>query len=74
MKASPPATPRDMADALNTAGLANFFANCTPAHRNEYLKWITEAKRPETRKARIGKAIKMLSSKYAEEKARAKKS
>jgi uncharacterized protein YdeI (YjbR/CyaY-like superfamily) len=65
--------PQDIADALKSAGLAEFFADCTPAHRNEYLKWICEAKRPETRKARIGQAMQMISNKCAEEKARAKK-
>jgi uncharacterized protein YdeI (YjbR/CyaY-like superfamily) len=65
--------PQDIADALKSAGLAGFFADCTPAHRNEYLKWIGEAKRPETRKARIGKAMRMISNKCAEEETRAKK-
>jgi uncharacterized protein YdeI (YjbR/CyaY-like superfamily) len=65
--------PQDIADALKSAGLAGFFADCTPAHRNEYLKWICEAKRPETRKVRIGKAVQMISNKCAEEKTRAKK-
>jgi len=64
--------PQDIADALKSAGLAEFFADCTPAHRNEYLKWIGEAKKPETRKARIGKAMQMISNKCAEEKTRAK--
>ena len=65
--------PQDFADALKNAGLAAFFADCTNAHRTEYLKWIAEAKRPETRKARIEKSIKMLSEKRIEEDARARK-
>jgi uncharacterized protein YdeI (YjbR/CyaY-like superfamily) len=65
--------PRDFASALKAAGLADFFADCTDAHRNEYLKWIAEAKRPETRQSRITKAVQMLSNKQAEEKSRAKK-
>jgi uncharacterized protein YdeI (YjbR/CyaY-like superfamily) len=52
--------PKDLASALNGAGLTGFFADCTGAHQNEYLKWIAEAKRPETRQARITKAIRML--------------
>ena len=66
--------PRDFADALESAGLAAFFADCTGAHRREYLEWIAEAKRPETRKARIAKAIKGLSEKRAQEDARARES
>ena len=65
--------PPDFAAALKHAGLTPFFADCTNAHRNEYLKWIAEAKRPETRQTRIEKAIKMLSQKSAEEAARTKK-
>ncbi|HEY1789593.1 MAG TPA: YdeI/OmpD-associated family protein [Verrucomicrobiae bacterium] len=66
-------TPQDFASALEAAGLADFFADCTDAHRSEYLKWIGEAKRPETRQSRIAKAVQMISDKRAEEKARAKK-
>lgn len=65
--------PIDLADALEAAGLSEFFAGCTNAHRKEYLKWISEAKRLETRKERIGKAMKMLSAKRSEENARKKK-
>jgi uncharacterized protein YdeI (YjbR/CyaY-like superfamily) len=54
-------TPQDFADALKNAGLADFFSGCTDVHRNEYLIWIAEAKKPETRAVRIAKAIKMLS-------------
>lgn len=61
----------EFATALKTAGLAKFFANCTEAHRREYLKWISEAKKPATRDARIQKSLKMLSAK---QKAEAKKS
>jgi uncharacterized protein YdeI (YjbR/CyaY-like superfamily) len=65
--------PQDFIDALENAGLAAFFADCTPAHRREYLKWISEAKRPETRKARIEKAVRMLAEKSAQENARVKR-
>lgn len=65
--------PEDFAAALKSASLAAFFADCTSAHRREYLKWIAEAKRPETRKARIERAMQMLSEKRAEENARAKR-
>lgn len=59
--------PKEFAEALATAGLAEFFAGCTNAHRREYLKWITEAKRSDTRTARIAQALKMLAKKRAEE-------
>ncbi|HEX3624011.1 MAG TPA: YdeI/OmpD-associated family protein [Verrucomicrobiae bacterium] len=66
-------TPQDFASALKTAGLAEFFADCTDSHRNEYLKWIGEAKRPETREKRITKAVQMIFNKCAEEEAKGKK-
>lgn len=31
-----------------------------PSHRREYVEWISEAKRPETRDKRIAQAIEML--------------
>ena len=65
--------PQDFTDALKAAGLAGFFADCTGPHQNEYLKWIAEAKKPETRQKRIAKAVQMLSSKCAEETRRAQK-
>jgi uncharacterized protein YdeI (YjbR/CyaY-like superfamily) len=64
--------PQDLAEALASAGLAEFFATSPPAHRQEYLKWIGEAKRPATRKARIDKAMQMLAQKRAAAKPRTK--
>lgn len=66
--------PPDLIAALQTAGLAEFFTGCTKAHRREYLRWIDEAKREETRKARIEKTVQMLAAKHAQETARQKKS
>ncbi len=67
------AIPKDFTDALKQNGLHEFFADCTASHQREYLKWISEAKRAETRIARIAKAMKMISAKRDEEAARAKK-
>jgi uncharacterized protein YdeI (YjbR/CyaY-like superfamily) len=59
--------------ALKNAGLADFFANCTASHQREYLKWIGDAKKPEIRGKRIQQAVKMLTSRYDQEQARARK-
>ena len=59
--------PPEFSAALKQAGLDGFFADCTPAHRREYLQWITSAKRPETKSERIRKAVKMLADKHAQE-------
>ena len=64
--------PKDFSDALKANGLDDFFSDYTAAHRREYLKWIQEAKRPETRKQRIGQAVKMISRKAAEERLRSR--
>lgn len=53
--------PADLAAELKkhrTAGKA--FANFSPSHRNEYIEWITEAKRPETREKRLATTLQWL--------------
>ena len=65
--------PKDVSKALKDCGLAEFFSAYAPSHQREYLKWITEAKKPETRKKRIQKALKMLSDKRSEKSAHSKK-
>ena len=37
------------------------FSSLPPSHKKEYIKWIEEAKKDETRNNRIAKAIEMLS-------------
>ena len=61
------AIPDDFADALKEAGLDAFFAECTAAHQREYLQWLAEAKRVETSKTRIAKAIQMISARRSKE-------
>ena len=41
-------------------GLLPFFEKLSYTHRKEYCRWITEAKKEETRLKRLGKAIEML--------------
>jgi uncharacterized protein YdeI (YjbR/CyaY-like superfamily) len=45
----------------NKKALATFEA-FSPSHRREYVQWITEAKREETRVTRIQKAIQQLAT------------
>jgi uncharacterized protein YdeI (YjbR/CyaY-like superfamily) len=66
--------PQELATALKQADLSRFFAGCTEAHRREYLKWIAEAKRPDTRRQRIAKAVEMIRDRAAKEHARVKQS
>ena len=53
--------PDDFANALksNPTAMATLEA-FAPSHRREYVEWIIEAKRAETRARRVAQAIKML--------------
>ena len=59
--------PKDFAEALKQDGLWPFFIDCTPSHQREYLKWIGEAKKPETRRRRIEQAVVRIAAKKKEE-------
>lgn len=36
------------------------FENLSPSHQREYIKWVEEAKKAETRARRIQKMLEML--------------
>jgi len=51
----------DIAQALNASPEAEtFFQSVAPFYRKNFLRWIDQAKRPETRAARIAEMMKML--------------
>jgi uncharacterized protein YdeI (YjbR/CyaY-like superfamily) len=53
--------PADLKQALSRDDAAKSAFDRLPAsHRKEYVTWITEAKRDETRQARVAKTIEML--------------
>lgn len=52
--------PDDLQEALATAGLEAAFAKQSYTNRKEFVRGITEAKKPETRIARIDKCIAAL--------------
>lgn len=53
--------PEELAVALKRSRLAaKHFAAFTPAMRREYLVWISEAKREETRKQRIAQTVEWV--------------
>jgi uncharacterized protein YdeI (YjbR/CyaY-like superfamily) len=41
-------------------GLRGFFDSLSFTNRKEYCRWITEAKKQETRAARLAKSIDMM--------------
>jgi uncharacterized protein YdeI (YjbR/CyaY-like superfamily) len=74
-----PRMPRDLAAALakNARARAAFQA-FPPGHKREYVEWLTEAKREETRRARLATAVAWIAEgkprnwKYARRPARAR--
>ena len=53
--------PHDMRKALKSDPQAEaFFKQLSYTHQKEYVRWIEEAKRDQTRQGRIGQAIKLL--------------
>lgn len=61
-----PAAPLDVPDYFATALKKNKkaweqFETWAPSHRKEYILWITEAKRDETREKRIATAVEWIS-------------
>jgi uncharacterized protein YdeI (YjbR/CyaY-like superfamily) len=60
-KPVPTTPPPDLAAALKKNAKARAaFAGFSPSHRREYIEWIVEAKRDETRQRRLTQAIEML--------------
>ena len=53
--------PQDLQDALTQTPQAQaIFEKLAYTHRREYVQWINEAKRAETRQNRISKAVELL--------------
>jgi uncharacterized protein YdeI (YjbR/CyaY-like superfamily) len=44
-------------DALQAAGIYETFKALSYSHRREYVSWIEEAGRPQTRARRVGETI-----------------
>lgn len=51
--------PTDLASAFDDEARAAF-ERMSYTHRKEYVDWITEARRPETRGRRVAKAVEMI--------------
>jgi hypothetical protein len=53
--------PPDLADALSAdADAKKAFASMSFTHRREYVEWVEEAKRPETRARRIASTVERV--------------
>ena len=57
----PEALADDITQALSASPEAEtFFQSVAPFYRKNFLRWIDQAKRPETRAARIAEMVRML--------------
>jgi hypothetical protein len=54
------AVPPELHARMKKAGVLAFFESLSFTHRKEYCRWITEAKKNETRARRLDKAIELL--------------
>lgn len=54
------AVPPELQARMKKAGVLPFFESLSFTHRKEYCRWITEAKKDETRARRLDKAIQLL--------------
>jgi hypothetical protein len=53
--------PDDLRSALDGAGLLDSFRALSYSHQREYVSWIADAKKAETRARRIGQTIERIS-------------
>lgn len=58
----PLAVPTDLAAAVEAAGATAFFEGLAPSHRKEWVRWVEEAKKAETRSSRIAQAAEALAA------------
>ena len=52
--------PEDLLAALTDGGVRETFDALSYTHRKEYVSWVEEAKRDDTRRTRIGRSVDML--------------
>ncbi len=52
--------PAEFKQQLKKEGMLSLFEKLSYTHQKEYCRWINEAKKEETRQARLAKSIQML--------------
>ena len=55
--------PENLSQAMEAGGVRAFFDGLAYTHQKEYVQWILEARKEETRQNRIAKAIGMMKDK-----------
>jgi uncharacterized protein YdeI (YjbR/CyaY-like superfamily) len=56
--------PEDLAKALNSGKKKKMWDKLRPSCQREYVEYLVEAKKPETRKNRVEKILKMTKDYY----------
>jgi len=51
--------PDDLAAAFDE-GVRAFFDGLAPSHKKEWVRWVEEARKPETRQSRVAKTVESL--------------
>lgn len=59
---APLAVPEDLAAAVEAAGATAFFDGLAPSHRKEWVRWVEETKKAETRSSRVAQAAAALAA------------
>ncbi|MBC3760231.1 YdeI/OmpD-associated family protein [Quadrisphaera oryzae] len=59
---APLAVPDDLAAAVEAAGATAFFDGLAPSHRKEWVRWVEDAKKAETRSSRVTQAAEALAA------------
>ena len=58
-----PSVPDELSQALSQdTAAASYFEKLAPSYQAQYISWIAEAKRPETRARRVAEAIRLLAA------------
>lgn len=52
--------PDELLNVMKKAGVLADFERLSYTHRKEYCRWVTQAKKAETRQNRLAKAVEML--------------
>jgi hypothetical protein len=56
------AVPADLTKALKAGKVDRAFAALAPSHRKEFVRWVEEAKKPETRANRIARTVESVAA------------
>jgi uncharacterized protein YdeI (YjbR/CyaY-like superfamily) len=63
--------PNELAEAINRdVDAKNYFERLPPSHRHQYVEFVTEARKPETRAKRVEQTVAKLREESQKQKQR----